>query len=218
MSVALARSGAPKGFRGFLWSKVLDAMVGPAAAGGDLLVREAGVWTRKPIGTDGHYLKIVAGVPEWASASSPTVGGEFYAADYKAADTVITNATTGTTFVTETSVTLGTGTYEFSFLHFTLCHATPDLKSRITFSGTASEFTVQKIGIIEGDGRYFNGVETTLGVNASQTTTAQHAGHSRGTIKVTAGGVLASEFAQLTASPTPITIYAGASVIAWKLA
>ena len=219
MSALRSIAGVPKSYKGFLWSKILDAMVGAGVADGDLLLRAGGVWGRKAIGDDGQFLKVVSGAPDWADVSSPTAGGEFYAAAYQAADLVIDNTTTGTTFVdTDLLVTLANGTYEFSFLEFTLCHATPDLKAQIQFTGTASEFKMQGIGLIETDTRYFNSITTSPAVPGTQTTTAQHNGRRRGTIVVTSPGDLSEQVAQNSASATPITFYRGGALLVWKIA
>lgn len=67
-------AGVPKTFRGFLWSKIMDAMVGSAVAQGDIVYRGANGWTRLGAGTLGQLLQTngASADPSWAT---PTPGG-----------------------------------------------------------------------------------------------------------------------------------------------
>jgi len=218
MSLIRASSGTPKTHRGFLWSKMIDAMVGSSVANGDLLLRSGGVWTRKAIGSEGQYLKTISGAPDWA-ASTGGGGNDFYDSAYQTSNLVITNATTGTTFVdTELVVTLAAGTYRFLFQAFGITNATPLMKQRLHFTGTATEIEYSMVQIAEADGRYFNDFAEVFDLNHPWTGfTANVQTRYRGTCKVTVSGDLSYQLGQTTASATSITHHRGSSVIAWKL-
>ena len=51
-------ASVPLTFKGFGWSKILDAMVGAGSvAQGDILSRTAAAWSRLAAGTSGRFLK-----------------------------------------------------------------------------------------------------------------------------------------------------------------
>jgi hypothetical protein len=220
MSSLRSSAGVPKTHRGFLWSKMIDAMVGPSSvANGDLLLRAGGVWTRKAIGTSGQFLKTVSGVPDWAGSGGGG-GGDFYDSAYQAADLVITNATTGATFVdTDLVLTLAAGTYVFDFQVFGITNATPVMKQQLHWTGTATYIEYLAALILEADTRYFNDLVEAFETNLPWAGfTGNVMSRFRGTVVVSVAGDLSYQVAQTTAGATSITHHRGSSAIVWKTA
>jgi hypothetical protein len=212
-------SGRPLTYRGFGWSKILDAMVGgSAAANGDLLYRAGGAWTRRAIGTAGQYLKAVSSLPTWSSSTAGGGGIGYVKSVYQAADLVITNATTGTTLVnTDLILPLDVGVYRFEFQNFCVSHATPDMKTTLNYTGTASLIKVLSIFNIEGNTNYFNDIAESFSVG-TYTTTSNNVTTYRGTIFTTVAGDLRLQTAQNVASATPVTgSLRGSSAIVWQV-
>lgn len=73
-------AGVPKTFKNFVWSKILDAMVG-APDQGDILYRDGTVWTRLPAGTAGYVLSTggAGANPAWVAPTS--VGASSFVAE-----------------------------------------------------------------------------------------------------------------------------------------
>src|SRR4249919_1432344 len=166
-------AGVPTTYRGFLWSKIIDAMVGSSvAANGDILRRNAGFWERHAISTNGKLLKVVSGLPTW-SATGAGGGIGLAAALYQSTDLVITNATTGSTYVdTELLTGLVTGTYRFEIQAFQICHATPKSKTRLHFTGTVANARYLYTTIIESDANYYNSIPAALDTDMLFSSTA----------------------------------------------
>jgi hypothetical protein len=72
-------SGVPTSYKGFFWTKIIDAMVGSPAQG-DILYRDASVWTRLAAGTSGNVLRSngAAANPSWGSPSGISGGAMSY--------------------------------------------------------------------------------------------------------------------------------------------
>lgn len=215
-------SGVPLTYRGLSWSKIFDAMVGgTAATNGDLLTRASGLWNRKAVGSDGQFFKVLSGAPTWAASTAGGGGVGYVASAYHANDLVITNATTGSTYVdTDLILPLDVGTYRFLFQSFVLNNATPDMKFQITYTGSATANRWMLATIIEGNTSYFNGstnsfLNTTYGV---LTATAAHLSEVTGLVFTTTAGDLKLQTAQNSASATSVTYYRGSSAIVWQIA
>lgn len=212
--------GVPATYKRILWSKIIDTMVGSSVANNDLLVRASGLWGRLAAGSDGQYLKTVSGAPTWSTLPSGGSVDEYYASAYQSSDHVVTNATTGTTFVdTEVLINLAAGTYRYEFVTFGVAHTTPDFKQRLHFTGTATEIKYIMNQTFESDTNFYNAFEETFDVNHPWTTaTGDVSTTYQGTVKVTVSGDLSYQFAQNTASATSITHSRGSAVIVWKIA
>ena len=202
-------SGVPLTHKGRLWSKILDTLVGAAAADGDMIYRSGGLWTRLPIGTNGRLLKAVGGVPAWGAL--PAV--------YQDNDLVIDNTTTGATFVdTELVATLTPGTYRFELQNFGTCHQNPDMKQRLHFTGTATEVKWLITSILVGNTSHFNTMEEAFDVSNFYTSTSDFVTTYYGTVKVTVTGDFSYQVAQNSASATPITAAkSGGSLLFWQI-
>jgi hypothetical protein len=212
--------GVPTTYLRRSWSRIIDTMVGGSVANNDLLLRAAGVWGRKAPGTNGQFLKVISGAPDWATTQGGDGGVGYFTSAYQAADLSITNATTGTTFAnTDLQLVLPAGgTYRFEINNFVFCHATPDFKTRLHWTGTATEVKVYHITIREAATAYFNQFEEAFEVEGLLTLTARHLISARGTLKVTVSGTLSQQSAQNTASATAIIGAArGSSAIAWQI-
>lgn len=203
-------AGVPLTFRGFLWSKLLDTLAGAAAADGDIIYRAAGAWSRLPIGTSGRLLKAAGGLPTWGAL--PAI--------YQENDLVISDATTGSTFVdTELVASLAPGTYRFEIQNFAVSHATPDFKSRLHFTGTFSTLKYLQTNIVEGATGYGNSIEEAFDITLLNTSTANVLVSYYGTVVVTGAGDLSYQVGQNVASPTAITAaLSGGSMLLWGIA
>jgi len=212
--------GVPRIYQRHPWSRIIDAMIGSSVANNDLLLRASGLWSRKAPGSNGQFLKVISGVPSWATTTGGD-GGVGYVDDaYQAADLVISNATTGATYVdTDLQFSLPVGTHRFEIQLFCFAHQTPDMKFRLHFTGTATDVAYYLTNIIEGSTNYFNGTGAAFEIDNILTTTNRHVCTFRGTCKVTGAGTLSVQTAQNSASATAIIgAYRGANGIIWQIA
>lgn len=106
------------------------------------------------------------------------------------------------------SSVLQPGIYAIEIVACTNCHATPDLKRRINFTGTATDvmmmFTTD--GVASGSAYYTSFGAATDGV---QSVTGQHITTLHGKFVVTSPGQVSWQIGQITASATPITFLKG---------
>ena len=211
--------GIPRTYQRFSWSRIIDAMIGSSVANADLLTRASGLWLRKGVGSDAQLLKVVSSVPEWATSAGGGGGVGLYGLARQTTLHQVNNGTTGTTYVdTELKLTLDPGTYRFELKNFVVNHSTPDMKTRLHFTGTASEVAYNLTHIIHGNTNYFNGYSTVFDVDGVLTSSAHHTVTYRGTVVVTASGDLGWQGAQNAASAVNITIAeVGGYLTVWQL-
>lgn len=218
MSLKRANTGAPQTHKGFLWSKIIDAMAGGAsAANGDILYRTGGLWSRLPVGTNGYILKIVSGAPTWTVVGGG--GGVGYSTGaYQVANHDI-GIGTGTTYQdTNLLVPLDPGTYVFQVEVFCVSNSAPDMKQRLHFTGTATEVKYRAAFIIDGNANYFNSFEEALDIDAVYTSNSNNQTYYWGTIKITAAGNFSYQFAQNTAVAATIRVTASSNMIVHRIA
>jgi hypothetical protein len=193
-------------------------MIGSSVANADLLVRASGLWARKAIGSSGQLLKVVTGAPTWSTSGGGAGGVGLYAQSRVNTAVTASSATTGTTYQDILLAALDPGTYRFEIKNFCVNNATPDMKTRLHFTGTATEVKYHITSIITGNSNYFNGQEETFDVAFVLTSTAQHTCTHRGTLKVTATGNLSWQAAQNASSATVITLAeVGGYMNVWQL-
>jgi len=213
-------SGVPRTYKRHSWSRIIDSMVGSSVANNDLLLRASGLWTRKAPGSNGQYLKVVSGAPDWATTTGGDGGVGFVAGAYQAADLNINNATTGTTYVnTDLVFSLPVGVHRYEIQAFVFAHQTPDMKTRLHFiTGTATDVGYFFTAIIEGSTNYFNGSGAAFEIDHILTTTNRHVLTFRGVCNITVAGTLSFQVAQNSASATQISMNRGSSGIIWQIA
>lgn len=150
--------GVPKTYRGWLWTKILDAMVGSSVAQGDTLHRGASVWSRLAAGTAGNVLSTngAAADPSWisvAGASGATYG------IYKSSD----ESRSSTTLTADSALVatlVANRKYRLEFDVAFDASATPDFKYDFNFTGTTTSVLTRR----------FHGVFTTASLATGDTT------------------------------------------------
>lgn len=126
----------------------------------------------------------------------------FGSVTFQAADLVIASTTTYQD--SGMSAALDVGRYTFEQVAIQTSHATPDLKNRLNFTGTASAVSLMNAtwGVASG-----NTIQQAFNLEATLTTTGLHMSHKRGGFEVTAAGVLTYQVGQVTSSANAVTLH-----------
>ena len=137
-------AGVPKTHKGFLWSKIIDAMVGvTSVAQGDVLYRNASVWTRLAAGTSGKALTTngAAANPSWETITTlpnATLG------IYKTSDETKTSDTTLADDTVLVCTLSANKKYRLEFDVWFSTAAAPDFKYDLNFTGTTTSILIKR--------------------------------------------------------------------------
>lgn len=160
MGVLRNTSGVPKTFRGFTWSKIIDALVGAAVAQGDILYRNATGWVRLAASTAGYVLSTggAGANPAWTSIAA-AAGGTYLI--YKGADQTKTSDITLADDSALVATLLANKKYRLEFDIWFDSSSIPDFKYDLNFTGTTTSVLVKR----------FHGVVTTASLPTGDSTT-----------------------------------------------
>lgn len=122
----------------------------------------------------------------------------------------ITSNTTYANIGELVSGTLATGTYIVEAFFATTSHATPDMKRRLHFTGTATDISFYRTTIPgTAAGAPTSQTVAAFDTETTYTTTGQNSETYQGTFTVTASGVFSYQAAQITSSATSISVDKG---------
>lgn len=222
---AVSSRGVPQGFRGFLWTKILDALVGGGVQG-DILYRGASLWSRLAAGTAGYLLSTNgSGADPSYIPSTGIAGGStlVYATGTKTktSDTSLTADPDTALNVTLSADKKYRVRYDIAFD----AQATPGVKWDIDFTGTVTSVLIKAL----------NGNVTTSTLSTGSTVAAftlfsasainvvrVHSITGSQTVILqivvnisvgASGGTLKLRWAQNTSSTTSVTRRANASIL-----
>ena len=154
-------SGVPTTYRGFAWSKIIDALVGSAVAQGDILYRNATSWVRLAASTAGYVLSTggAGANPSWISVAA-AAGGTY--GIYKTSDESRASDTTLTDDSTLVATLLANKKYRLEFDIWFDATPTPDFKYDFNFTGTVTSVLTKR----------FHGIVTTASISSGTLTSS----------------------------------------------
>lgn len=191
---------------------------------GDLIVRGDTADARLPVGADGTVPIADSAQPLGVRWGAPPAGGTVIASVasgvtvYQDADQTVASSTA---FVDGTDLVVPVeagATYAFEVLAFTSSAVGPGLKTRLHFTGSASQVRYDVRANTSGGTTVVGSQAAAFDVEGSFTTTTTNASKYSGTFHADSAGSFSLQFAQVVSSATPATLQAGSMIRLIRLA